>query len=336
MNLFFPKKFIFVLSILSIINLIIFSFISLFITAGPHFDVKIVCLFINLSILAAYWIKKKKVYRALLGSTRSTNIIFLAHLVICLGQLISLITLFWDIKVGLVCLDPSTHSTSNLIPFFLSEVSNSGSQAEDFEQCFNTTQAYEVQYEPVLNEPQLDTVPSVNIGVVDTGHRVSLVPSVDIATQTEATMSTLSKCIWITSTIGVIYITYRYFSSIDSSVVTLTNSVIEAHSKIDSLKRVIEVKPPIVIDELNILKQQLQKSWDFQASFLALVTTPMLIYLKTHGNYYKDLQSWAVIMEIGGVKPSLRHLLAQNLYIHRYRVVVVNQVVNGVMHWFIS
>lgn len=149
-------------------------------------------------------------------------------------------------------------------------------------------------------------------------------------------MSILSKCMLVTSTIGVIYIAYRYISSIDSSVVTLTNSVIEANSKIDSLKQVVEVKPTIIVDELNILKQKLQKSWDFQASFFTLVTTPMLIYWKTHGNYYKALSSWAVIMEIGGVKPSLGHLLAQNLYIHRYRVVVLNQAVNGIIHWFIS
>ena len=141
----------------------------------------------------------------------------------------------------------------------------------------------------------------------------------------------------VTSTLGFIYIAYRYISSIDSSVVTLTNSVIEAHSKIDSLKRVVEVKPPIIVDELSILKQKFQKSWDFQASFLALVTTPMLIYWKTHGNYYEASKNWAVVMEIiGGIKPSTGHLLAQNLYLHRYRVVVVNQVVNGVIHWFIS
>jgi hypothetical protein len=332
MTLFLPRKFIFFLSIVSIINLIIFSSISLFITDGVHFDSKIVYLFLNLLILAVYWTNKQKVYRALLGSTRSTNIIFITYLIICLAQLISLIILFLDIQVGVVCLDTSTHSTSNLIPFFLSEASSSGTQAEDFEQYLNSTQAYEFQYE----QAQTETLPSVNIGVVDLGHRVSLVPSVDIAPQSDVSMSPLSKCILITSTLGVIYMTYRYISSIDSSVVTLTNSVIEAHSKIDSLKQVVEVKPPIVIDELNILKQKLQKSWDYQASFLALVTTPMLIYWKTHGNYYKALQNWAVVMEICGIKPSLGHLLAQNLYLHRYRVVVVNQVVNGVIHWFSS
>lgn len=319
MTLFFPKKFIFFLSIMSIINLIIFSFISLFITDGTHFDVKLVYLFLNLFILSVYWINKKKVYRVLLGSTRSTNIIFITLLIICLAQSISLITLFLDIQVGLVCLDTSTHSTSNLIFFFLSEASNSGAQAEDFEQYFNNTQAYPVQYEQTLNETQFEKAPSV-----------------DIAPKGDVSMSILSKCMLVTSTIGVIYIAYRYISSIDSSVVTLTNSVIEANSKIDSLKQVVEVKPTIIVDELNILKQKLQKSWDFQASFFTLVTTPMLIYWKTHGNYYKALSSWAVIMEIGGVKPSLGHLLAQNLYIHRYRVVVLNQAVNGIIHWFIS
>ena len=332
MTLLFPRRFIFFLSIMSIINLIIFSFISLFITAGAHFDLKIVYLFLNLFILAVYWTNKQKVYRALLGSTRSTNIIFIIHLIICLAQLISLVTLFLDIQAGVVCLDTTTHSTSNLIPFFLSEASSSGTQAEDFEQYLNNTQAYEFQYE----QAQIETLPSVNIGVVDLGHRVSLVPSVDIAPQSDVSMSPLFKCMLITSTLGAIYMTYRYISSIDSSVVTLTNSVIEAHFKIDSLKQVVEVKPPIVIDELNILKQKIQKSWDYQASFLALVTTPMLIYWKTHGNYYKALKNWAVVMEIGGIKPSLGHLLAQNLYLHRYRVVVVNQVVNGVIHWFIS
>jgi len=333
MTLLFPRRFIFFLSIMSIINLIIFSFISLFITAGAHFDLKIVYLFLNLFILAVYWTNKQKVYRALLGSTRSTNIIFIIHLIICLAQLISLVTLFLDIQAGVVCLDTTTHSTSNLIPFFLSEASSSGTQAEDFEQYLNNTQAYEFQYE----QAQIETLPSVNIGVVDLGHRVSLVPSVDIAPQSDVSMSPLFKCMLITSTLGAIYMTYRYISSIDSSVVTLTNSVIEAHFKIDSLKQVVEVKPPIVIDELNILKQKIQKSWDYQASFLALVTTPMLIYWKTHGNYYEASKNWAVVMEIiGGIKPSTGHLLAQNLYLHRYRVVVVNQVVNGVIHWFIS